>query len=90
MAKAKVSDMTFGERLAYYATAKRITVGTIHQFIDGNFTRFFVGKLRGRIVSRPEDGQYKFADKESAYLAADAFRADAKKLLAETQAALSI
>lgn len=90
MAKVKVNEMTFGERLAYYASAKRITVGTIHQLIDGEFKRFYVGKLRGRIVSRIGDGQYKFEDRESAYLCASGFRDHSKGLLAETQAALSI
>lgn len=90
MGKTNISDMTFGERLQHYATAKRITVGTIHQIINGEFKRFYVGKLRGRIVSRPGDNQYKFESEEEAYLAASAFRQDAKKLLADTMAALSI
>lgn len=90
MAKARIDEMTFGERLQYYATAKRITVGTIHQFIDGDFKRFFVGKLRGRIVSRIGDGQYKFDNKDDAYECAAGFRDNSKKLLAETMQALSI
>ena len=90
MGKVKVSDMTFGERLQYYATAKRVTVGTIHQLIDGDFKRFFVGKLRGRIVSRIGDGQYKFDTAEDAKLCAIGFREHSQKLIAETMQALSI
>lgn len=81
MDNKKVADMNLGERLQYYATAKRVTVGTIHQLIDGDFKRFYVGKLRGRIVSRIGDGQYKFDTAEDAKLCAIGFRDHSKKLL---------
>ena len=86
----KVADMNFGERVQFYAEAKRATVGTITQIVDGDFKKFFVGKLRGRIVSRIGDGQYKFGTKAEAKSCAIGFRDHSRNLLTETKASLSV
>ncbi|ABL01315.1 hypothetical protein Ppro_3724 (plasmid) [Pelobacter propionicus DSM 2379] len=68
----------YQKKLIFYATAKRITVGTITQIEDGNFVTSFVGKLRGKIVSRPEDGAYKFSTQTEARECAHSFRQKAQ------------
>lgn len=78
----KTDNMTYEEKLEYYATAKRITVGTISQLIDGKFKKFFVGKLHGKIVSRVGDDQYKFEKVGEALACARGFRDHCKELLA--------
>lgn len=67
------------ENLEHYATAKRITTGVIHQFVDENLVRFHVGKLRGKIVGSAT--KYKFATKEEAYQCAYDFRESCREEL---------
>ena len=75
--------MTNEEKTVFYATAPRAYAGTISQIIDGNFVTYWVGKLRGKIVSLP-GGQYKFDTKQEAIECAKSFRKscidDAKRL----------
>lgn len=65
--------MTYHEKLVFYATAKRARVGTIGKIEDGNFVDYFVGKLRGKIVSK-DDRTYKFVSKTDALNCARDFR----------------
>lgn len=69
----QLDAMTQGERTEYWATAKRATAGTIGQLEHKNFHTYWVGKLRGMIVSRP-DGRWKFDTKPEALDAARQFR----------------
>lgn len=69
--------MTREEKVEYYATAKRITTGAIHQLVDGELTRFHVGKLRGNIVG--SETSYRFKTKEEAYQCAYDFRESCRK-----------
>lgn len=54
---------TYHKTLIFYATAPRAYVGTIGQLDTSERTirTWYVGKLRGKIVSRPGDNEYKFA-----------------------------
>lgn len=61
------------DKVIHYATAKRITTGRISQIVDGDFKSYWVGKLRGMIVSR-SDGEYRFDTESDAYAAAHEFR----------------
>lgn len=81
--KKALKDMTYNERVLFYAQAPRATVGTITQIVDGDFKKFFVGKLRGRIVSRIGDDQYKFESELEAKSCAIGFRDHSRKLAGE-------
>lgn len=65
--------MTQQERAECWATAKRATAGTITQREQGNFRTYWVGRLRGMNITRP-DGVWKFDTKEEALEAARQFR----------------
>jgi len=65
--------VTKEEKIKHYATAKRATAGTISQLIDGNFKTYWVGKLRGMVVSYAGKN-YKFDTKEKALECARSFR----------------
>jgi hypothetical protein len=69
------------EKLAHYATAKRITTGVIHQVVDDSLERFYVGKLRGNIVGSAT--KYRFKTKEDAYQCAYDFRESCREELAQ-------
>lgn len=69
----QLDAMTQHERAEYWATAKRATAGTIGQLEHKNFRTYWVGKLRGMIVTRP-DGTWKFDTKPEAIDAARQFR----------------
>lgn len=75
--------MTKNEKIKHYATAPRVYAGTITQIVDGNFRKFWVGKLRGNIVSMA-GGEYKFDTKPEAIECAREFKnaciRDAEKL----------
>ena len=47
----KLENMTYHEKLVFYANAPRLSIGTIGNIENGNFVNYFVGKLRGKIVS---------------------------------------
>ena len=80
MKRVTTAGMTYEEKLVFYATAKRATVGTIHQLVDRDFKRYFVGKLRGKIVSRIGDGQFKFDNPADAIDCAKGFRDNSRQL----------
>ncbi len=65
--------MTKEEKLQFYATAPRAYAGTISQIVDGDFRTYWVGKLRGKIVSTVGN-EYKFDTKEEAINCARNFR----------------
>jgi len=69
-----VSEMTHDEKLVFYATAPRAYADKINQVIDGDFVTSFVGKLRGKIVTHPTNGMYKFPTADEAKDCARAFR----------------
>lgn len=75
--------MTLEEKVEYYATAKRITTGVIQQFVNGELTRFHVGKLRGKIVG--SETNYKFKTKGEAYQCAYDFRESCRRELEKLQ-----
>jgi len=81
--RTKLKDLTYNDRVLFFARARRTTVGTITQIIDGNFKNFFVGKLRGLIVSRIGDDQYKFDSKAEAKACAIGFREYSRELAVE-------
>ena len=70
--------MSKEEKIRFYATAPRATVGTISQIVDRDFRTYFVGKLRGRIVSGA-DGEYRHSTKEAALECARWFRRMARE-----------
>lgn len=76
-----ISEMSYKEKLVFYATAKRASVGTISQIVDGDFRKFFVGKLNGRIVSRHPDNEYRFETAKEALEAARSFRGNCQNQL---------
>lgn len=82
MKKSKLDNLSYNEKVLYFAGAKRATVGTISQIVDRNIVSFFVGKLRGMIVST-SDGQYKFTTKEEAISCAREFRSWSNKIARE-------
>ena len=65
--------MTKEKKLKFYATAPRAYAGTISQIVDGNLVTYWVGKLRGRIVSTTGNN-YKFVTKNEALDCARRFR----------------
>lgn len=65
--------MTKKEKIKLYASAPRAYAGTISQIVDGDFVTYWVGKLRGRIVSLA-GGEYKFGTKNEAIDCARRFR----------------
>ena len=77
----KAEEMSYHEKLVFYATAKRASVGTLSQIVDGDFKKFFVGKLNGKIVSRYPDNEYRFDTPREALEAARSFRNHAQKEL---------
>lgn len=79
----KVNEMSRDERIIHWATAPRATVGTIGKLIDRDIRTYFVGKLRGKIVSRIGDGEYKFNTAKEAMDCARSFRAHSLKLAKE-------
>lgn len=58
-------EMTKEQKIQHYATAKRATAGKITQIVNRKFKSFWVGKLRGTIVSH-SDGNYRFNDRQAA------------------------
>ena len=70
------------DKVSYYARARKVAVGRITQLVGGNFRSYWVGKLRGMIVSR-DDGEYRFETEEDA-------RAAAEQFLARCRAALKL
>ena len=66
-------SMTKREKIKFYATAPRAYAATISQIEDGDFVQYWVGKLRGRIVSY-KGQQYKFKTKDEAIECARRFR----------------
>ncbi len=64
--------MTKEEKIAFYATARRAYAGTINQIVDGDVVTYWVGKLRGNIVSFEDE--YKFITQEEAVECARKFR----------------
>lgn len=81
--RTQLKDLTYNDRVRFFAFAPRVTVGTITQIVDGDFKKFFVGKLRGRIVSRIGDDQYKFDSEAEARACAIGFRDHSRKLAGE-------
>lgn len=73
---------TFKQKVLYYATAPRATIGQISQIVNGDIVDFFVGKLRGIIVSTP-DSRYKFGTPEEAKVCAITFRVNARSVATE-------
>jgi|GEM_PF-2123462 len=73
MNAAALNRMTQHERITYWATAKRAYAGTISQLENKDFRKYWVGKLRGTIVTRT-DGVWKFDTKAEAIDAAKQFR----------------
>ncbi|WP_019584423.1 hypothetical protein [Thioalkalivibrio sp. ALE16] len=64
-------------KLMHYATAPRAYAGTISVIEDGDFRRYWVPKLRGKIVCLDRN-RFKFDRKESALEEARAFRENAR------------
>lgn len=60
----------------------RTTVGQISIYNGMNFVDFFVGKLRGQIVSCPENNNFKWLTRQAAWNCAVRFRDHARKLAA--------
>ena len=65
--------MTKEEKIKYYATAPRAYTGTISPIVNGDFRTYWVGKLRGKIVSTV-GSDYKFDTKDEAIACARNFR----------------
>ncbi len=86
--KKALKDMDYNERVLFFAQAPKATVGTITQIVDGDFKKYFVGKLRGQIVSRIGDGQYKFDSETEAKSCAVGFRDHSRKLAAELRVSI--
>jgi len=61
------------EKIKHYATAPRATAVTISRIVDGNLKSYWVGKLRGVIVSFAGN-EYKFNTKKEALNCAREFR----------------
>ena len=84
LAKDILEDKSKKERAKFYAEAPRATAGRISQIEGGKFVDFWVGKLRGRVVSM-NDG-WRWATKDEALDCARRFRENAKKVYAELSA----
>lgn len=80
------SDATKAERVKFFATAPRASAGKIRQLEDGEFRTYWVGKLRGHIVSDPDtEMRYRFGSKDDALDCARRFREHARKEMEKTE-----
>jgi len=59
-----LSSMTYDEKLKWFASADRVTIGTITQVFEKDLKRFYVAKIRGIIVSDGEN--YRHTTKKAA------------------------
>lgn len=82
MKKTNINELAYEDKVLFFAMAKRATVGQIGQIVDGNIVNFYVGKLRGMIVTGT-DGQYKFGQREDAMACAKEFRSMAREKATE-------
>lgn len=64
------------KKCKFFAT-RRITVGKISQYVNGQFVDYFVGKIGGKIISRNDE--YKFTNREDAINLALWFKKDCQK-----------
>lgn len=60
------NEMTMLERANFLTTGK-LTIGTIHQFIDGKFVTFYVARCRGFILSMNDSWKFDSPKEARAY-----------------------
>jgi len=65
-------ELTYDQKLVFYATAKKATAGIISQIENGDFVNYWCGKLRGKFVQVGTD--WKAATKQQAIESARLFR----------------
>lgn len=70
----KTKNMSYEEKLIYYATAPRATAGKITQIVKGELVDFYLGRLRGNFVRMGDGELSKFKTKEEALKLARKFR----------------
>lgn len=75
--------MNYKEKLKFYAGARRADAVKLHRVVDGNFVPYWVGTLRGKLVTI--DSTIKHHDRESAVNDARAFRESCRQELEQQQ-----
>lgn len=65
-------ELTYDQKLVFYATAKKATAAIISQIENGDFVNYWCGKLRGKFVQVGPD--WKAATKQQAIESARLFR----------------